>query len=308
MRWICCSIKGEQASIGRAIADEVCGTEYEAQGTALITRTNKNEEVFMDLGIRGKKAIVVGGSAGMGKSAAMALAREGVELTIMARGEERLVAAALEIATETGANVTRVVGDLNTPAGREAVLKACAAPDILIISGGVPRILTGYEEVTEKDWLESFNTELISSVELIKATVSGMADRGYGRVVNIASLAAKTPVEARLLSGPMRSALINYSGVVARKLASKNVTINNILPGWFHTAGTRGLFDSKATANGTSYEVEALKWAQTLGIPSAKIGNPEDVGAFCALLSSKYASYVVGQSIAMDGGLLRTVF
>jgi 3-oxoacyl-[acyl-carrier protein] reductase len=262
----------------------------------------------MDLGIRGKKAIVAGGSAGMGKSAALALAREGAELTIMARGEERLIAAAHEIAAGTGANVTPVVGDQNTVAGREAVLKACPDPDILIISGGVPRILSGYEEVTEKDWLESFNSELLSSVELIKATVGGMAERGFGRVVNIASLAAKTPVEARLLSGSMRSALINYSGVVARKLASKNVTINNILPGWFHTAGSRGLFESKAAANGTTYEVEALKWAATLGIPSAKIGDPEDVGAFCALLSSRYASYVVGQSIAMDGGLLRIVF
>src|ERR1700759_1516544 len=136
----------------------------------------------------------------------------------MARGEERLIAAVHEIAAETGSNVTPVVGDQNTVAGREAVLKACPEPDILIISGGVPRILSGYEEVTEKDWLESFNSELISSVELIKATVGGMAARGFGRVVNIASLAAKTPVESRLLSGSMRSALINYSGVVSRKL------------------------------------------------------------------------------------------
>ena len=262
----------------------------------------------MDLGIRGKKAIVAGGSAGMGKSAAVALAREGADLIILARGEERLVAAANEIAEETGANVTTVVGDANTVAGREAVLKACPDPDILIISGGVPRILSGYEEVTEKDWQESFNSELISSVELIKATVGGMAARGFGRVVNIASLAVKTPVEARLLSGSMRSALINYSGVVARKLAAKNVTINNILPGWFLTDGTRGLFESKAAASGTTYEVAAQRWAETLGIPSAKIGNPEDVGAFCALLSSRFASYVVGQSIAMDGGLLRTIF
>jgi len=261
----------------------------------------------MDFGINGKKAIVIGGSSGMGKSAAMALAREGAELTIMARGEERLIAAAHEIGKETGVKVTQVVGDLNTPEGREAVLNACSDPDILIISGGVPRILSGYEELTENDWLESFNSEVISSVELIKATVGGMAGRGYGRIVNIASLAVKTPVEARLLSGAMRSALINYSGVVSRKLASKNVTINNILPGWFKTPGTRGLFDSKATANGTTYEVEAQRWAETIGIPAAKIGDPEDVGAFCALLCSKYASYMVGQSIVLDGGLLRTV-
>ena len=262
----------------------------------------------MDFGMRGRKAIVAGGSAGMGKAAAAALAREGAELTLLARGEERLVAAAREIAAETGATVTPVVGDLTAVAGREAVLKACPDPDILIISGGVPRILSGYEEVTEKDWVQSFNSELIGPVELIKATVGGMAARGFGRVVNIASLAVKTPVEARLLSGSMRSALINYSGVVARKLAPKNVTINNILPGWFHTAGTRGLFESKAAANGTTYDVEAQRWADTLGIPSAKVGDPEDVGAFCALLCSRYASYVVGQSIAMDGGLLRTVF
>ncbi|MEX3629006.1 MAG: SDR family oxidoreductase [Burkholderia sp.] len=236
------------------------------------------------------------------------LAHEGVQLIIMARGEARLVSTARDIAEATAVNVTPVVGDQNTAAGREALLKACPDPDILIISGGVPRMLSGYEDVTEQDWLESFNAELIGSVELIKASVGGMAARQFGRVVTIASLAVKTPVEARLLSGAMRSALVNYSGIVARKLAAKNVTINNILPGWFHTAGTRGFFESKAAANGTSYEVEALRWADTIGIPAAKVGDPEDVGAFCALLSSRYASYVVGQSIAMDGGLLRTVF
>lgn len=262
----------------------------------------------MDFGIRGRKAIVAGGSAGMGRAAAVALAREGVELIISARGEERLVAAAREIAAETGSKVTPVVGDHSTATGREALLKACPHPDILIVSSGPPPALSGYEEATEKDWLESFYTALIGPVELIKATAGGMAARGFGRVVNIGTLAAKTPVEARLLSGAMRSALCNYSGAVARKLASKNVTINSILPGWFHTAATRGLFESKAAANGTTYEVEAQRWAETVGIPAARIGDAEDVGAFCALLCSRYASYVVGQSLVMDGGLLRTVF
>ncbi len=262
----------------------------------------------MDLGIRGKKAIAAGGSAGMGRAAAVALAREGVELIISARGEERLVAAAREIAMDTGSKVTPVVADHSTAAGREALLKACPHPDILIVTNSPPRMLSGYEEATEKDWLESFYTALIGPVELIKATAGGMADRGFGRVVNIATIAAKTPVEARLLSGPMRSALCNYSGAVARKLASKNVTINNILPGTFQTAATDGLLKSKAAANGTTYEVEAQRWADTMGIPAARIGDAEDVGAFCALLCSRYASYVVGQSIVMDGGLLRTVF
>jgi 3-oxoacyl-[acyl-carrier protein] reductase len=262
----------------------------------------------MDLGIRGKKAIVAGGSAGMGKSAAVALAREGAELTIMARGEERLVAATHEIAAETGSKVTPVIGDHSTPEGREVLLKSCPDPDILIVTSGPPRMLSGYEEATEEDWLKSFYTTLIGPVELMKATLAGMAERGYGRVVNIGTIAAKTPVEARLLSGPMRSALCNYSGAVARTLASKNVTVNNILPGMFHTAGSRGLFDQKAAANGTTYEVETQRWAKDMQIPSAKLGDPEDVGAFCALLCSRYASYVVGQSIAMDGGMLRTVF
>lgn len=262
----------------------------------------------MDLGIRGKKAIVAGGSAGMGKATAVALAREGAELTIFARGEERLVAAAREIAAETGSNVTPVVGDHSTAKGRGALLKACPDPDILVVTSGPPRMLSGYEEATEEDWLRSFYTTLIGPIELMKATVAGMAERGYGRVVNIGTIAAKTPVEARLLSGPMRSALCNYSGAVGRKLASKNVAINNILPGMFHTAGSRGLFEQKATANGTTYEVETQRWATDMEVPSAKLGDPEDVGAFCALLCSRYASYVVGQSIVMDGGLLRTVF
>jgi 3-oxoacyl-[acyl-carrier protein] reductase len=262
----------------------------------------------MDFGIKGRKAIVAGGSAGMGRAAAVALAREGVDLMVSARGEERLVAAAREIAAETGSKVTPVVADHSTAQGREALLKACPDPDILIVTGSPPRMLSGYEEATEKDWLESFHANLAGPVELMKATVGGMAERGFGRVVNIGTVAAKTPVEARLLSGPMRSALCNYSGAVARKLASKNVTINNILPGWFHTAATAGLFKSKAAANGTTAEVEAQRWAETLGIPAARIGDAEDVGAFCALLCSRYASYIVGQSLVMDGGMLRTVF
>jgi 3-oxoacyl-[acyl-carrier protein] reductase len=262
----------------------------------------------MDFGIKGRKAIVAGGSAGMGKAAALALAREGAEVTLMARGEERLVAAAREIAAETGSKVTPVVGDHSSAPGREAALKACPDPDILVVTSSPPRMLSGYEDATEKDWLESFQTNLIGPVELMKATVGGMAERGFGRVVTIGTIAAKTPVEARLLSGPMRSALCNYTGAVARKLAAKNVTINNILPGSFHTAATAALFKSKAAANGTTAEVEAQRWAETMGIPAARVGDAEDVGAFCALLCSRYGSYVVGQSIVIDGGLLRTVF
>jgi 3-oxoacyl-[acyl-carrier protein] reductase len=262
----------------------------------------------MDMGIRGKKAIVAGGSAGMGKAAALALAREGAELVILARGLERLLAAANEITAETGSKVTAVVGDHSTAVGREALLRACPEPDILVITSGPPRMLSGYDDASEQDWLKSFQTTLMGPIELMKATVAGMADRGFGRVVNIGTVAAKTPVEARLLSGPMRSALCNYTGAVARRVAPQNVAINNILPGMFHTAGSRELFERKATATGTNYDLETQRWSEESGIPAARFGDAEDVGALCALLCSRYASYVIGQAIVIDGGLMRSVF
>ena len=262
----------------------------------------------MDLGIAGRKALLAGASAGMGKACARALAGEGAEIVMSARGAERLSAAAAEIAAETGASVTSVVADHGTAGGRAALIAACPDPDLLVITCAPPRVTDSYQAIEASEWTETLETTLVGPIELMRAMLEGMASRGYGRVVNIGTGAAKFPAEIRLLSGPARAALCNYTAAVAKRLAARNVSINNILPGMFHTATIRERFEALAAENGTSYELETRKFATEWRIPAGRFGDPADVGAFCALLCSRYASFITGQSLVMDGGLINAVF
>jgi 3-oxoacyl-[acyl-carrier protein] reductase len=262
----------------------------------------------MDLGIKGKTALLAGASAGMGKAAAMAIAAEGAEVFMSARGEARLVTAAREIAAETGARVIPIVADHGTAAGRERLREACPAPDILVITCAPPRITNGFQDVNEAEWMESLATTLVGPVELMRQYLSGMAERGFGRVVNIGTGAAKSPSEIRILSGPARAALCNYTVAISKGLATRNVAINNVLPGMFHTATILERFSGWAKANGTTYEEETQKFVQQYRIPAGRFGDPADIGAFCAMLCSRYAGYMIGQSIVIDGGILNTTF
>ncbi|MBM3945520.1 MAG: SDR family oxidoreductase, partial [SAR202 cluster bacterium] len=146
-------------------------------------------------------------------------------------------------------------------------------------------------------------TALLSPVEFMKATVDGMVQRGWGRVVNISTAAAKYPTEVRLLSGPPRAALSNYTAAVARKVARHNVAINNVLPGMFHTAATADRFTALAARNGTTYDEEVQKFAKDWRIPARRFGDPDELGALVALLCSQYAGFTVGQSFVVDGGI-----
>lgn len=262
----------------------------------------------MELGIKGRRAVIAGGSAGMGKECALALAREGVEIHLSARGEARLQAAAQEIAAATGTRVVPVVADHGTAEGRTRLLEACPEPDILVITCSPPRFLESYLDPEPEEWMSALSTTLIGPVELMRATVGGMARRGFGRVVNIGTIAAKRPHESRLLSGPPRAALSNYTAAIAGGLAKHNVAINNILPGMFQTAGMQERFEAQARQNGTTYEQEANQWIAHVGIPALKLGDARDIGALCALLCSQYASFIVGQSIVVDGGQLTSTF
>jgi len=257
----------------------------------------------MDLGIRGRKAIVNGGSAGLGKASALALAREGVELFISARGEARLLAACDEIVRETGASVTPIVADHGTDAGRERVLAACPAPDILVGTCSPPPMTPDRRTITQGHWRESLETGLLSPVQFIEATIDGMAERGWGRIVNITSGAVKYPHELRILSGAPRAALVNYSVAVSKAVASRNVTINNLLPVMHHTDGIHAVYQAKADENGTSLEEEIDKALQWMRIPAGRFGNADDFGAFVALFCSQFANYVTGQSLVIDGGV-----
>lgn len=262
----------------------------------------------MDLGIKGKTALLAGSSAGMGKAAAMAMAREGATIVMSARGKDRLDAAAREIADATGVGVTPIVADHGTASGRARLIEACPAPDILVITCAPPRVTESYVDIEEVEWVDTLATSLIGPIELMRHYADGMASRGFGRIINIGTGAAKYPAEIRLLSGPSRAALCNYSVAVSKRVARHNVSINTILPGMFHTATIAERFTAMAEANGTSYQIETQKFADEWRIPAGRFGDAEDVGAFCAMLASRYAGFVIGQSLVIDGGLINTTF
>lgn len=262
----------------------------------------------MDLGIRGRKAIVNGGSAGMGRGSVLALAREGVELFVSARGEERLVRACEEIAKETGAKITPVVADHSTDAGRAKILAACPDPDILVGTCAPPPVTGDYRSITRADWQSTLDISLLSPVQFMQATIDGMVERKWGRIVNIGTGAAKFPAQIRILSGAPRAALVNYTVAVSKIVARHNVIINNILPGMHHTATIRDRYEALAAANGTTYEEEVQKFVDAWRIPADRFGDPDDVGAFVAMFCSEYANFTTGQSLVIDGGLTNATF
>lgn len=262
----------------------------------------------MDLGIAGKKALVNGGSAGLGKGSARALAAEGVELYISARGEERLLATAEEITRQTGASVTPIVADHASDEGREKILSVCPQPDILVGTCSPAPFTPDFRQVTVAQWQEHLAVGLISPIEFMRATIDGMCERGFGRIVNISTGAAKYPAEIRTLSGPPRAALTNYTVAAAKAVARHNVTINNLLPGMHHTAAAQERFGQIARERGGSYEEVVQDWINEWRIPAEKFGNIDDFGAICALLCSAQANYIVGQNLVIDGGATNSTF
>ena len=262
----------------------------------------------MDLGIRGRKAIVAGGSAGMGRGAALALAREGVEIVLSARGETRLRAAAAEITNETGVQVTPVVADHATAAGRHTLLAACPEPDILIATISPPAMTPDFRAISEADWLASFASGMIGPAELMRGVVDGMAERQFGRIVNISTVAAKHPIELRLLSGAARSALANYTAVVARRMARHNVTVNNLLPGLFLTDRLAETFAKDAAETGVDVEVLQARYIERWRIPAGRLGDPDDFGKVAALMCGAFANFIDGPNLIIDGGAATSLF
>jgi 3-oxoacyl-[acyl-carrier protein] reductase len=262
----------------------------------------------MDLGIRGRKAIVNGGSAGMGKGSVLALAREGCELFVSARGEARLKDACEEIARLTGATITPIVADHSTDAGREKILAACPEPDILVGTCAPPPTTGDYRQISIDDWKVTLDISLLSPVQFMQATIDGMVARKWGRIVNIGTGAAKFPTQIRILSGAPRAALVNYCVAVSKIVAKHNVIINNILPGMHHTATIRERYDTLAERNGTTYEEEVQKFISAWRIPAEKFGDPNDVGAWVAMFCSEFANFTTGQSLVIDGGITNGTF
>lgn len=262
----------------------------------------------MDLGIRGRKAIINGGSAGMGKAAALALAREGVDVFVSARGEERLLRACEEIARLTGASVTPICADHASDAGRERILAACPEPDILVGTCAPPPMTPDYRAISDVQWREAIEISLLSPIAFMRRVLDGMVARKWGRVVNIATVAAKYPAEIRALSGSTRAALVNYTVAVSKIVARDNVVINNLLPGMHHTATVEEQFSARARSKGTSYDEEVAEFVKDWRIAAGRFGDSDDVGAFVAMFCSEFANYTTGQSLVIDGGATTSTF
>ena len=256
----------------------------------------------MDLGIEGKWALVCAASKGLGKGCAAALVREGVNVVITARGDDVLQATAAELRTLNGAvQVRAVAGDITTAAGRAAALAACPQVDILVNNAGGPPpgdFRTWDREV----WIKALDANMLTPIELIRAVIDPMTERGFGRIVNITSAAVKAPIDVLGLSNGARSGLTGFVAGVARqpRVASRNVTLNNLLPGPFDTDRLRSNTDGAAHKAGRPFDE---LWAERMQAnPSRRFGSADEFGALCAFLCSVHAGYITGQNLLLDGG------
>lgn len=259
----------------------------------------------MDLGIRGRTAIVCASSQGLGKACARALAEAGVSLIINGRNRALLEHTADEIRQATGVSVHPVIADVSTAQGHAALLAACPAPDILINNNGGPPF-RDFRELDRPAMLEGVTMNMVTPIELIQRVIDSMSARGFGRIVNITSISVKMPLAGLDLSSASRAGLTAFCAGVARQVADKNITINNLLPGNFDTQRLRnGLQKASKTSGKSESEVAAEARAE---IPAKRFGTPEEFGQTCAFLCSVHAAYITGQNILLDGGLYPAAF
>ena len=256
----------------------------------------------MDLGIAGKFALVCGASKGLGFGCAQALVREGVHVLIVARGLEALEDAATRLKADatSGATVQFVAADITTTEGRTAVFAVRKDFDIVVTNAGGPPP-GDFRDWDRDAWIKAVDANMLTPIELIKATVDGMAARGFGRIVNITSSSVKSPIDVLGLSNGARSGLTGFvAGVARTKLAGQGVTINNLLPGAFDTDRLRGNMSGAAKKSGQP--LEAVMDARRKNIPAQRFGTPEEFGGICAFLCSTQAAYMTGQNVLADGG------
>src|SRR5258707_11031016 len=252
----------------------------------------------MDLGIRGKTALVCAASKGLGKGCAVSLAREGVNLVITARGQEALEATAEEIRKAFSVKVTALAGDITTDEGRKQALKACPAPDILVNNAGGPPP-GDFREWDRAAWLKAIDANMLTPIELIKAVLDGMIERKFGRIVNITSSAVKAPIAELGLSNGARSGLTGFIAGLSRRTVRNNVTLNNLLPGAMWTDRLRSNIDFAAKKSGKS--LEETKHAREQSIPAGRFGTAEGFGDYFAYLFSTQAAYITEPNLLCCG-------
>ena len=259
----------------------------------------------MDLGIRGRRALVCASSRGLGLGCARALAGAGVDLVMNARGAEALESAAAAIRQEFGVAVVTVAADITPDAGRAAVLGAADEVDILVTNAGgpPPGMWTDWERA---DFIAALDANMLTPIALIKALVPGMMARGWGRVVNITSQSVKAPIPILGLSNAARTGLTGYVAGTARQVAGKGVMMNNLLPGIHATDRAVSLDSGVAEREGITLEEARARRCAT--IPAGRYGTPEEFGAACAFLCSQHAGFIIGQNILLDGGAINATF
>jgi 3-oxoacyl-[acyl-carrier protein] reductase len=259
----------------------------------------------MDLGLRGRTAIVCASSQGLGKGCALALAEAGVSVVINGRNAQLLDQTAEEIRRASGVEVKSVLADVSTAEGQAALLAACPNPDILINNNGGPPF-KNFRELNRQAILDGVTMNMVTPIELVQKVIDSMVARKFGRIVNITSMSVKMPISGLDLSSGARAGLTAFMAGVARSVADKNVTINNILPGKFDTARLRGGFGVAAKRLHTT-EAAAEERAKA-DIPAKRFGTPAEFGQTCAFLCSVHAGYITGQNILLDGGLYPAAF
>lgn len=259
----------------------------------------------MDLNIKGKSAIVCASSKGLGKACALALAKEGVNVCISARHADVLNATASEIAAAGTGKVQAIVADVTTHEGRDALFAACPQPDIVINNAGGPPP-GDFRDWGQQEWFDAVNGNMYSAIDMIKRSLDGMIERGFGRIVNITSVAVKLPQAELGLSNGARTGLTGFIAGIAREPAQHNVTINNLLPGFVATDRFYSLMKARAAAS----EMDEAEFCEALfqKIPARRPGDPDEFGAICAFLCSQQAAYITAQNILMDGGLYPGTF
>jgi 3-oxoacyl-[acyl-carrier protein] reductase len=253
----------------------------------------------MDLGIAGKRALVCASSKGLGFGCAAALAAAGVDLVMNARGAEALEAAAEALRRAHGVKIITVAADVASEAGRDAVLKAAGAVDILVTNAGGPPPGI-WSDWTREDFLKALDANMLAPIALMTALMPGMIGRHWGRVVNITSMAVKSPVPSLGLSNAARTGLTGYVAGTARQVAPMGVIVNNLLPGIHDTDRATSLDEGVARAKNIS--VADARAEREATIPARRYGTPAEFGAMCAFLCSQHAGFIVGQNILLDGG------
>jgi 3-oxoacyl-[acyl-carrier protein] reductase len=262
----------------------------------------------MDLGLRGKVALVAAASKGLGRATAEELATEGATVVICARNRETLDSAREEIARTTGSQIVAVAGDVSIESDVDRIvdkaIQEFGRVDILVTNAGGPP--SGpFESLTTEMWKQAVDLTLMSVINLTSRVIPGMKQRQWGRIININSIAAKQPVNGLMLSNSIRSAVTGFARTLANEVAADGITVNNILPGYTRTERVEQLSNATAQREGITSDEARKKWE--VEIPMKRLGEPKEFGALAAFLASERASYITGQSFAVDGGWIKAL-